>query len=127
MFSKFRNLSAIEMGIIGVFLLVGVTLIVGAIGAWVHNDYQGVLNSSERVCRGSGDSLECHYEWRFRGTAGYADEVFVNRDSVLNAKFNSADFQNRIDTGQEYTLVVTGWRIPILSMFRNVIAVRAVE
>lgn len=107
--------------------LIFISVLLGACADLVKNDYQGVLHSTERVCRNSGDSLNCHYEWRFRGTRGYEDEVFINRDSFINWKFNSADFQNKIDAGEEYRLVVTGWRIPVISTFRNVISVEVVR
>lgn len=109
-----------------IFLFVLSSFAVHCAGEFVKNDYQGSLNSTERVCRSTGESVSCHYEWRFRGTNGFPDEVFANRDSIVNTKFNSADFENRVEVGQEYRLVVTGWRIPVLSMFRNVISVEVV-
>ena len=90
--------------------LVFIGAISGCVGELVKNEYQGVLNSTDRVCRGSGNDQVCQYEWRMRGTQGYHDEVFVNM----------------IDVGEEYALVVTGWRIPVLSSFRNVISVQHV-
>lgn len=130
--SSFRGFNGgatlVEIMIVVIIVTVIATVLGGGcVAAFVKNDYQGVLNSTERVCRGTGDSRTCNYEWRFRGTNGYQDEVFVNRDSVINAKFNSADFQNRVDVGEEYRLVVTGWRVPIMSMFRNVIRVEPVS
>lgn len=123
-----KGATLVEMMIAVIFVTtIAAVLGGGCVAAFVKNDYQGILNSTERVCRGSGDSQICNYEWRFRGTNGYHDEVFVNMDSLVNAKFNSADFQNSVDVGQEYRLVVTGWRVPFLSMFRNVIRVTPVR
>lgn len=48
-------------------------------------------------------------------------ESFTNSDSVLAFKFNSSDVQRQLREGQEYRLLVTGFRIPVLSMYRNIL------
>jgi len=51
------------------------------------------------------------------------DEVFENTDSYVFLKFTSADLQRDLIVGETYTVKVAGWRIPFLSMFRNIITV----
>jgi hypothetical protein len=54
-------------------------------------------------------------------------EVFENTDSLLALKFNSADFHGRMREGRVCDATVTGWRIPIFSMNRNIIDVECLE
>lgn len=54
-------------------------------------------------------------------------EVFQNRDSVWWKKFNSADVQQQIKMGKKYKLTVTGWRIHLLSQFRNIVKFTTVD
>lgn len=48
-------------------------------------------------------------------------EVFENTDSLLRWKFNSSDVYAALPNGKTCTLLVNGWRIPFLSMYRNVL------
>ena len=50
-------------------------------------------------------------------------ETLENIDSFAYLKFNSSDIQGRIKVGQTYTAKVYGWRVPILSMYRNIVSV----
>lgn len=54
-------------------------------------------------------------------------EVFQNRDTVWWKKFNSADVQQQIKMDKKYELTVTGWRIPFLSQFRNIVQFAPVD
>jgi hypothetical protein len=49
-------------------------------------------------------------------------EVFENTDSVLALKFNSADLYGAMTVGKTCDATVTGFRVPFLSMNRNIIA-----
>lgn len=53
------------------------------------------------------------------GTSG---GVFEDEDSLFYGKFNSSDYFNNMKVGQTYTFDVTGWRIPILSAYPNVVS-----
>jgi hypothetical protein len=50
-------------------------------------------------------------------------EVFENTDSLLALKFNSADLYGRMAQGAECVATVTGVRVPVLSMNRNILHV----
>jgi len=52
--------------------------------------------------------------------------ILQNRDSWWWGKFDSADVQYRMEVGKEYRLTVTGWRIPLLSMFQNIVKVEEI-
>lgn len=47
-------------------------------------------------------------------------EIFSNGDSMFNGKWNSADVQASVKNGDRVRIYVYGWRIPIISMFRNI-------
>ena len=48
-------------------------------------------------------------------------EVFENTDSMVLGKFNSSDIYGKIQENETYECKVYGWRIPFLSMYRNII------
>lgn len=48
-------------------------------------------------------------------------EIFQNRDKLLMGKVNSADVQQALDEGLCYQFKVIGWRVPLFSMFRNIV------
>jgi translation elongation factor P/translation initiation factor 5A len=48
-------------------------------------------------------------------------ETFENVDSILALKFNSSDVYGRINKGATCDFVVTGFRVPLFSMYRNIL------
>lgn len=50
-------------------------------------------------------------------------EVFENTDSWSFFKFNSSDIQGELKIGNTYRVKVAGWRVPFLSMYRNIIEI----
>lgn len=50
-------------------------------------------------------------------------ETFENVDSWTFFKFNSADFQGKLNAGKIYKVKVAGWRLPIANSFRNIIEI----
>lgn len=50
------------------------------------------------------------------------EEVLQNVDSLWWWKWNSADYQAALQPGGRYHFTVFGWRWPLFSMFRNIIA-----
>lgn len=50
------------------------------------------------------------------------NEVFKNTDQLLKWKFNSSDLQGKLEKGKAYRCKVYGWRISILSKYRNLIS-----
>lgn len=51
--------------------------------------------------------------------------VYENTDSLVNGKFNSSDVYSQLEAGSTYACDVTGWRVPFLSWYPNVIACEA--
>lgn len=55
----------------------------------------------------------------------YTDkEVLENVDETLFFKFNSSDIQSYLTVGKIYKVLVVGWRIPLISGYRNIVGVR---
>jgi len=54
----------------------------------------------------------------------YTDRgVFRNDDAGWFVKFNSSDVYGNLDVGKRYRMKVYGWRIPIFSMYPNIVRV----
>jgi len=51
-------------------------------------------------------------------------EVFENTDSFWHDKFDSADMHGRLMPGKRYEALVYGWRVPVVSWYRNIARVR---
>jgi hypothetical protein len=49
--------------------------------------------------------------------------VFENTDNLLRLKFSSSDLQGSISVGKTYTFTVVGVRVPILSMYENILKI----
>ena len=52
------------------------------------------------------------------------DETFECTDSLLRLKFNSSDVYGSLEVGKTYIASVYGWRVPMLSWYRNIVSVR---
>lgn len=58
----------------------------------------------------------------------YTDHgVFRNDDAGWFLKYNSSDFYGNLDVGKHYRLKVYGWRIPIFSMYPNIVRMEQVS
>lgn len=49
-------------------------------------------------------------------------EPLANTDSLVFGKWDSSTLMGRITAGHTYRFRVVGWRSPVLSMYRNVLA-----
>lgn len=47
-------------------------------------------------------------------------ETFEVTDSIIRMKFNSSDLYGAIPVGTDCVFEVDGWRVPVLSMYRNI-------
>lgn len=108
------------IGIIPIFLFI----IIGAMVIYPICKYSSketieiTVSDKERITTGSGKNLESKY-------LIYTNrEVLENTDAMLFGKFNSSDIQNQLKVGKTYKVEVVGWRVPFLSWYRNVVAVK---
>lgn len=82
---------------------------------------QVTVDNRERITTGSGEDISSKYIVYTNG------EVFENVDSWLYFKFNSTDYQNALKESHTYNIKVVGWRVPFLSMYRNIVSIDSVE
>lgn len=77
------------------------------------------VNDKERVVKPGGKDK--------RGSSKYLiyteGEVFENTDAFFYWKHNSSDVQGQLHQDSTYTVKVEGWRVPFLSMYRNILKV----
>lgn len=78
---------------------------------------------------GTKDNVECTVKEKERVVSGDSsrylifceEEVLQNTDSLW--KWSSSDFYKDIDEGEKYNFTVYGWRVPFLSMYKNIIEI----
>lgn len=98
-----------------------ISAIVGVQGLFVHGTAEVVtikVENKERVSIGSGDTVSHKY------LVFCESETFENTDSLYRMKWNSADLHNDLKVGEEYEVLVYGWRVPFLSWYRNIVEIR---
>ena len=74
------------------------------------------VKEKERITVGKGEKIDSKF------IIYSQKEVFENTDSWLYFKFNSADYQNNFEVNKTYKVKVAGWRVPFLSMYRNIVS-----
>jgi len=104
-------------GIIAVIVLLAAVLIYPIAYKISGEDIDITIRLKERITVGKGQNIDSKF------IIYSTDEVFENTDSWLYFKFNSADYQNELEIGETYSVTVAGWRVPFLSMYRNIVKV----
>jgi hypothetical protein len=57
----------------------------------------------------------------------YTDiETFKCTDNLFYGKWNSSDMYGSLERGKRYKAQVIGWRIPFLSMYRNIVKMKQI-
>jgi len=103
--------------ILGAFVALAITAAAfGTIISYATVDtVSAEVTDKERVTTGSGDSRSEKY-LVFTNV-----ETLENTDSLLHFKFNSSDLHGSIELGCTYEFTVTGFRIPLMSTYRNIL------
>lgn len=83
-----------------------------------QEDVEITVLDKERITVSSGDDVESKY------LVFTEDETFENVDLLFKLKFNSSDLQGQLQVDSTYTVEVVGWRIPVLSMYRNIVYIK---
>lgn len=94
--------------ILAIFYLSGCSFVYGPI---TSGTITSRITHKERVVKGHDSYYLIHTE----------NEVLKNEDSWYGFKFNSSDLYGKFVIGKECKLKVIGWRVPFLSMYRNII------
>ena len=100
-----------------VLLVVGIGVITPIKISLEVKQIEATVLDKERVTKRSGENIKSFY-------LVYTDvEVFKNEDSVVHMKFNSSDLQGSLSKDSTYTLKVSGRRIPVISMYPNILKI----
>lgn len=102
-------------------LIISAIALIAIGSAFYYNTVEEVeikINDKEHVMYRNGSDLEDKYMVFTEG------EVFENTDDLFYLKFNSSDVQNELKVDSSYTVKVIGWRIPVMSMHRNIISIK---
>lgn len=92
-----------------------IVVAVSALSNFNYTEYNIHVNKSERVCSGQE---YCRY-------LVFTDKgVFENTDTIWHLKFDSSDMYNNLVAGKDYNVVAVGWRIPVLSVYKNIIEIK---
>lgn len=57
----------------------------------------------------------------------YNRQRYEVRDSVVNGRFDSSDMYGRLEKGHTYKVTVIGFRIPMLSWYKNILTAEEIE
>lgn len=101
-------ISLIFGSIVALALVGGIVFYV--VESFTENDV--TVTVSEKETKRSGDT-DKYLIWSEEG------EVFENTDNLLRGKFDSSDLQGELTEGEKYECTVIGYRVPILSTYRN--------
>ena len=108
--------------IISVLIFLMIIIIIGAAvfsisGQYNDATYSVVVNDKERIADRDGG----YYLIFCQDPNTKAYYEFKCEDTFLRGKFDSSRFYNQIKEGNQYEFTVVGWRIPIFSMYPNII------
>jgi len=102
------------------WIFAAVVLLVSTASIWIHFATKTLVSEvtiqdKERIVTGTGETQESKY-------LIFTDmETFENTDSWLALKFNSSDVYGAIPVGAKCDFTVTGFRVPFLSWYRNIL------
>ena len=115
---KMVSFSFILVIILATLIVIG--SIIGGISLYTHtSEYTITITDKERIYQAE-DSKYLIFGEDANGTS----LVFENTDSLFHGKWNSSNIQGQLKEGNTYTIKVYGYRIPILSMYENIIEVK---
>lgn len=101
------------------FSFFGLIILFAAIFTFSYYQTEEILTitvtDKERIVESNGESTSSKY------LIFTTEETFENTDLLFKAKFNSSDLQGKLMEDSTYTVEVIGWRVPFLSMYRNIV------
>lgn len=116
-----------SLGFVLIYVPLGSVLLLGAIVHYAtKTEVEFRVDHRERVISRNfeGKTSARYMIW---GETEQGIEVFENTDSLLAFKFNSADLYGRMAPGSECVATVNGFRVPLLSWNRNILAAECVR
>lgn len=109
----------------GCFALFVVLVIFGSCAAsWAAHGKRETLmiqvGDKERVTESVGEEVSSRY------LIYSTTETFEVTDSLIEGRFDSSDLYGSIQRDHCYHVEVYGWRVPVLSMYRNIVSAEEV-
>ena len=102
-------LAAIAVGVLFVLML--------GFPYWTADTVSFTVSEKERIQDGNSSKYLIFTE----------SEVFENSDSLMRWKWGSSDMYGAMKEDITYTAEVYGWRVPFLSMYRNIVSITEVK
>ena len=102
-----------------IIAVVGI-IIFSLVATFNDKTYTITVTDKDRITTGGGDSIKSKYLVFGDDEAGNP-LVFENTDNLLRWKFKSSNIQGGLKVGHTYDVRVIGFRIPIFSIYENII------
>ena len=120
MLSVYKRNNVVSMKYL-IIVLIAVLPVLLVLSAWYAYGTDEVVTftveEKERIVKQSGEGVSSKY-------LIFTDNgVFENTDTVWYWKWNSSDVYGDLKEGEEYTVMVYGWRVPFLSMYKNIVEI----
>lgn len=97
-----------------------IVILIGSTVAVYLNENTYNITVTDKETKKDGDTSRYIV---FSETSNGEVKVFENTDAIFVGKFNSSDMQGRLKVGETYEVKTIGFRIPILSMYENIVEV----
>lgn len=117
-----RNRTAWIFPAIAFAVILAIAAVGGVAYAGSTNNVTCTVNSKESVVKSTENGTGHEYRLYTEGVDGC--DVFTVSDELWSLNFESASTYNQIKEGETYSFTTRGWRVPIFSMFPNVVRVR---
>lgn len=103
-------------------IVAAILLIVSVAGSFNDREYVVTVTDKERASNGfdGHDRPKSKYLIFCEDVDGNP-LVFEDTDCWMRGKFNSSDMYGRLKVGKTFTVTAVGWRIPMMSRYRNII------
>ena len=105
-----------------IIVVLAIAVIVSVFTSFNDTEYVVTVTDKERVVCGESSSYLVFTEDEQGNVM-----VFENTDNLLRWKFDSSNIQGQLKAGNTYRITVVGYRVPILSMYQNIIEIEGVE
>jgi hypothetical protein len=116
-----------KLKLIGLFILVIAILITdNAIFNFNDTDYTVTITDKDRIYSKNGKNSYSKY-LVFADDENGNSLVFENTDCFIRGKWNSSNMQGELKEGHIYKITVIGYRVPIFSMYQNIIKIEEIE
>ncbi len=109
------------MGITALGLIIFGSMTFSLIGLLSKEEVSITVVHTERITKNYSESREQTY------LVFAENETFSCEDSLFYWKWNSSDMYGQMRPGTKWNATVVGFRIPFLSMYRNIIEVTPVK